>query len=158
MADLIAIAYDDTTTAEQAMADVANLQEDLIIQADAVAAIVRDADGTFHTVLQLSHGYRGNFESVVRERGHPGLDVKGALFSPDDDVRIQNYCHLSTGALRAFRAADKSRRHDLASPSSNSVPAKASARSRPAQTFSSFSGTSRATGEPFLSRTKVTFW
>ena len=49
MADLIAIAYDDTTTAEQAMAEVANLQEDLIIQADAVAAIVRDADGTFHT-------------------------------------------------------------------------------------------------------------
>ena len=29
MADLIAIAYDDTTTAEQAMAEVANLQEDL---------------------------------------------------------------------------------------------------------------------------------
>ena len=49
MADLIAIAYDDTTTAEQAMAEVQNLQQDLIIQADAVAAIVRDADGTFHT-------------------------------------------------------------------------------------------------------------
>lgn len=49
MADLIAIAYDDTTTAEKAMAEVQVLQSDLIIQADAVAAIVRDADGTFHT-------------------------------------------------------------------------------------------------------------
>ena len=50
MADLIAIAYDDTTTAEQAMAEVANLQEDLIIQADAVAAIIRNKDGKIRTV------------------------------------------------------------------------------------------------------------
>ena len=50
MADLIAIGYDDTTTAIQAMEEVERLQGELIIQADAVAAIVRGADGKFKTV------------------------------------------------------------------------------------------------------------
>jgi uncharacterized membrane protein len=48
MADLIAIGYDDVTTADQAVAEVHNLQADLIIEADAVAAIVRDSDGKLH--------------------------------------------------------------------------------------------------------------
>jgi uncharacterized membrane protein len=49
MADLIAIGYDDTTTADQAVEEVHRLQADLIIEADAVAAIVRDSDGKMHT-------------------------------------------------------------------------------------------------------------
>ena len=45
MADLIAIGYDDMTTAAEAMDEVERLQGELIIQADAVAAIVRNEDG-----------------------------------------------------------------------------------------------------------------
>jgi len=50
MPDLIAIGYDDTTTALQAMDEVGVLARDLVIQPDAVAAIVRSDDGKFRTV------------------------------------------------------------------------------------------------------------
>ena len=50
MPDLIAIAYDDTTTALSAMDEVHHLAEDLIIQPDAVAAIIRSDDGKYRTV------------------------------------------------------------------------------------------------------------
>src|ERR1700761_7540863 len=50
MADLIAIGYPDTTTAEKAMDEVATLTHDLVIQPDAVAAIVRTPDGKFRTI------------------------------------------------------------------------------------------------------------
>ena len=50
MPDLIAIGYDDTTTAVSAMDEVARLSHDLVIQPDAVAAIVRGDDGKFRTI------------------------------------------------------------------------------------------------------------
>ncbi len=50
MPDLIAIGYDDTTTALQAMDEVGHLAQELIIQPDAVAAIVRGEDGKFRTI------------------------------------------------------------------------------------------------------------
>jgi uncharacterized membrane protein len=50
VADLIAIGYDDTTTAIQAMEEAERLQEDLIIQADAIAAIIRSEDGKLKTI------------------------------------------------------------------------------------------------------------
>ncbi len=50
MPDLIAIGYDDTTTALSAMDEVQNLAADLIIQPDAVAAIIHDSNGKFRTV------------------------------------------------------------------------------------------------------------
>ncbi len=50
MADLIAIGYDDTTTAVQAMETAEELAQDLIIQPDAIAAIVRSPDGKFKTI------------------------------------------------------------------------------------------------------------
>ena len=50
MPDLIAIGYDDTTTALQAMDEVGRLSQDLVIQPDAVAAIVRSDDGKFRTI------------------------------------------------------------------------------------------------------------
>lgn len=50
MPDLIAIGYDDTTTALQAMDEVGRLAHDLVIQPDAVAAIIRSEDGKFRTV------------------------------------------------------------------------------------------------------------
>jgi uncharacterized membrane protein len=49
MTELIAIAYPDTTTASAAMDEVHKLQEDLVIQAHAVATIVRDKDGKYKT-------------------------------------------------------------------------------------------------------------
>ena len=50
MPDLIAIGYDDTTTALSAMDEVERLAADLVIQPDAVAAVVRNADGKFKTI------------------------------------------------------------------------------------------------------------
>jgi uncharacterized membrane protein len=47
MADLIAIGYDDETTAALAEAEVQRLAKDLVIQPDAVATIVRTADGKY---------------------------------------------------------------------------------------------------------------
>jgi uncharacterized membrane protein len=45
MADLIAIGYPDETTALAAMEEVGQLERDLVIQPDAVAAIVRNREG-----------------------------------------------------------------------------------------------------------------
>ena len=50
MADLIAIGYDDTTTAVQAMEEAERLAGDLIIEADAIAAIIRNQDGKLKTI------------------------------------------------------------------------------------------------------------
>jgi len=50
MADLIAIGYPDTTTAVQAEEEVQRLAQDLIIQPDAVAAIIRNKDGHIKTI------------------------------------------------------------------------------------------------------------
>src|SRR4051794_41858643 len=47
MADLIAIGYDDETTAAAAAEEVGRLARDLIIEPDAVAVIVRDKDGKY---------------------------------------------------------------------------------------------------------------
>ncbi|HWJ97415.1 MAG TPA: DUF1269 domain-containing protein [Acidimicrobiales bacterium] len=49
MSTLIAIGYDDTTTALSAMDESYKLAGDLIIQPDAIAAIVRSEDGKFRT-------------------------------------------------------------------------------------------------------------
>ncbi len=50
MPDLIAIGYPDTTTAVKAMDEVGHLAQDLVIQPDAVAAVVRGEDGKFRTI------------------------------------------------------------------------------------------------------------
>jgi uncharacterized membrane protein len=50
MSDLIAIGYPDTTTASLAMEEVERLSEDLVIQPDAVAVIIRDETGRFKTI------------------------------------------------------------------------------------------------------------
>jgi uncharacterized membrane protein len=53
MADLIAIGYPDETTAEEAADEARRLAKDLIIQPDAIAVIVRDAEGKYH--VHTSH-------------------------------------------------------------------------------------------------------
>jgi uncharacterized membrane protein len=47
MADLIAIGYEDETTAAAAAVEVQQLTRDMIIEPDAVAVIVRDKDGKY---------------------------------------------------------------------------------------------------------------
>lgn len=54
MATLVAIGYPDEVTAEAARKTVAGLEDDLIIQADQVAAISRDKGGKFH--VTTTHG------------------------------------------------------------------------------------------------------
>src|SRR6478752_2780612 len=49
MADLIAIGYPDEATADDAAAEARRLAEDLIIEPDAIAVIVRDTEGRYHT-------------------------------------------------------------------------------------------------------------
>ncbi len=53
MADLIAIGYPDEATAEAAAEEARKLARDLIIEPDAIAVIVRDADGKYH--VHTSH-------------------------------------------------------------------------------------------------------
>jgi uncharacterized membrane protein len=48
MADLIAIGYPDEATATAAADEARRLAQDLIIQPDAIAVIVRDTDGSYH--------------------------------------------------------------------------------------------------------------
>ncbi len=48
MAELIAIGYPDMTTADAAADEARRLAQDLIIQPDAIAVIVRDHDGSYH--------------------------------------------------------------------------------------------------------------
>ena len=54
MATLVAIGYPDQTTAEQARQTVSELESELIIQAEQVAAISRDLEGKYH--VHTSHG------------------------------------------------------------------------------------------------------
>jgi uncharacterized membrane protein len=53
MATLVAIGYPDEGTAEEARQTVQQLEADLIIQADEVAAIRRDTEGKYH--VHTSH-------------------------------------------------------------------------------------------------------
>jgi uncharacterized membrane protein len=53
MADLVAIGYQDETTGSLAAEEVYRLADDLIIEPDAVAVIVRDKEGKFH--VHTSH-------------------------------------------------------------------------------------------------------
>jgi uncharacterized membrane protein len=53
MADLVAIGYPDETTASLAAEEVQRLAQDLIIEPDAVAVIVRDKEGKYH--VHTSH-------------------------------------------------------------------------------------------------------
>ena len=48
MSDLIAIGYPDMTTADAAADEARRLAQDLIIQPDAIAVIIRDNDGSYH--------------------------------------------------------------------------------------------------------------
>lgn len=57
MSDLIAIGYDDETTAAEAAQEVMRLSSELIVQPDAVATIVRDKNGDYH--VNTNHHFVG---------------------------------------------------------------------------------------------------
>src|SRR5579864_690669 len=105
---------------------------------------------------KLGNSDRSNLKPVVGTGSHPLLEVEGTPLAPNDDVSIENYRHRLGGALSLLRAVRKSRRHALASFSGKPVLESASAKLRPAHTFSS-SGTRRANGLPFFIRTNDTF-
>ncbi|HWE10946.1 MAG TPA: DUF1269 domain-containing protein [Solirubrobacteraceae bacterium] len=48
MAELIAIGYDDMETADRAAEEVYRLAQDLVVEPEAVAVIVRDENGRYH--------------------------------------------------------------------------------------------------------------
>jgi uncharacterized membrane protein len=48
MATLVAIAYEDESTALEAAKAAERLADDVVLQPDAIAAVVRGEDGTFH--------------------------------------------------------------------------------------------------------------
>src|SRR3954467_15346195 len=58
MATLVAIGYSDETTATAASLEAQRLAKDLIIQPDAIAAIIRDKEGKFH-VTTTHHAVAG---------------------------------------------------------------------------------------------------
>src|SRR5260370_42553283 len=109
-----------------------------------------------YSVPELSNGDGRNLKLVSGTGSHPLLQVEGALLPANDDVGVENYRHLSTGALSLLRAVCRSRRQALASLSGKAVLARALARSRPAHSFS-LSGIRRANGSPFFRSTNVTF-
>lgn len=86
MADLIAIGYDDETTAAKAEAEAERLAQDLLIQPDAVAVIVCNQKGKFK--VQTNHhavgammgkvakiGIDESFQSQVRDMLTPGTSA-----------------------------------------------------------------------------------
>lgn len=58
MATLVAIGYPDETTATAASLEAHRLAKDLVIQPDAIAAIIRDREGKFH-VTTSHHAVTG---------------------------------------------------------------------------------------------------
>jgi uncharacterized membrane protein len=75
MADLIAIGYPDEATAAAAAGEARRLAQDLIIEPDAIASIVRDSEGQYHvhtsgTVLKASLSKDG--ERELQEALHGG--------------------------------------------------------------------------------------
>src|SRR5579884_2035623 len=103
---------------------------------------------------QLCHSDRRNLELIVRSGSQPAAEIKSALFTTDDHISVDDYCHLSLGALSLLRAARRSFAQDLPSTGGKSNPSSASARSRPVQTLS---GTKLASGAPLRSSTYCTF-
>src|ERR1035437_3648100 len=112
--------------------------------------------GALHAMPEFGDGDGGDFKSFRRLGGEPAWQIKRAFLAPDDDVRVEDYRHLSSAGLRVLRALIKSLRQPSASAGERSTCASASAKSLPVQIFSA-SGMRRANGLPFLTSTKLRF-
>src|SRR5256885_1034695 len=62
------------------------------------------ARGAFDAMPEFSDRYSGDFERLIRFRGKPCSKWKFPLFTPNDYVGVENYCHLSAGAFKDLRA------------------------------------------------------
>jgi hypothetical protein len=70
---------------------------------------------SFHSPPSLGKGNGSDFKSIIGTGRHPTLQVKSILLASNDQVRVQDYRHLSAGTLRLLRAASRSSCHALAS-------------------------------------------
>src|ERR1700693_1050763 len=103
----------------------------------------------FYAMPQLSDRNRRNLELLVLLGSQPTTEVEGSPFASNYDVGVQNYCHLSSGALRIFRPFCRSLYQAFAFSVDNLTLRNASASSLPVHVLLSF-GTRRATAVPFL--------
>src|SRR5450755_2459374 len=110
--------------------------------------------GSLNSMPQLRHSDGGDFEFLCLF-AQPVLQVEVAPLAFDDHVGVEDYCHRFLTGLSALRAAFKSLYQARASSFVRSTCSSALANCAPVQLFL-LSGIRRATGEPFLSRTKVT--
>lgn len=112
--------------------------------------------GAFHPVPQLRKCDSGDFDFLGRVEREPAAQIERALLAADNNIRIEDYCHLSSGALKATRDCRRSSAHARASSGERSVAASARASSAPVQ-LSTGVGTNRATGTDASRTTKVVF-
>ena len=109
--------------------------------------------GPLHAMPQLGDRDGGDFDFLSRVEREPSLQIERALLAADDDIRIEDYRHLSSGALRAARDCRRSSAHARASSAERLVLASARASSAPVQR--DVVGTKRATGTAASRTTKV---
>src|SRR2546426_494937 len=109
-----------------------------------------------YTMPELRNRDRSHLKLLIRLLCKPGPEVERTFLAVDDHIRIQDYCHLSLGAISRFREEKMSLCHSRASSGESSALSIASAKSRPLQTLLR-SGMSLATAFPFFSSTNVVF-
>jgi len=95
MATLVAIAYPDEATAEQARKAIPGLGADLIMHADQVAAISREPDGKYH--ITTTHG--GSNTGAGVSDGFWGFLFALVFFVPFADLAIRSGMGLVFGNL-----------------------------------------------------------
>ncbi|MSU64245.1 MAG: hypothetical protein EXS31_17955 [Pedosphaera sp.] len=110
--------------------------------------------GVLNAMPQFGDDDRGEFDFLGRVEREPVAQIECALLAPDDDIRIEDYRHLSSGALKAARACRRSSAQTRASSGERSVVASARASSAPVQLGTGV-GTKRATGTEASSTTNV---
>ena len=93
MADLIAIGYDDKTTAASAANEVARLTRELVVAPDAVAVIVREEDGRYKATT--SHHPVGAGTSFGMFWGL----LLGVLFDREFQDEVRDFVRPGTSAL-----------------------------------------------------------
>jgi len=102
---------------------------------------------------QILRYFAGHFrDHGLRRSGQRTAAMPGR--GRNDDVGVEDYCHLSSGGRSVSRAARSSSCHTAASAGGREVRPTAAASSRPVQ-GRPFSGISRATGSPFSTRVKL---
>src|ERR1035438_10326095 len=105
---------------------------------------------------KFRNGDRGNFKVLIQKTCAPILEIEPTLFRKDDNIRINDYRHLSSGGINALRALLKSVRQARDSEGVRLMCSSAFTKSRPLHTFSS-TGTSRANRLPFFIKIKPAF-